>query len=78
MLTATGSAIGDIGAQDQYGMTGARAQGYLNTSVNVQSGAIVINFGDGLNGQDRKTIQDSISREVQAALKELAREIRSS
>jgi TP901 family phage tail tape measure protein len=78
LLGATGSAIGDIGAQDQYGMSGARAAGYMGSSVRVESGAIVLNFGDGLTGQDRTAIQQAVSEAVQDALRDLAREIRAS
>jgi TP901 family phage tail tape measure protein len=77
-LGAAGSFIGDIGAQDQYGMSGARAQGYLSSGVRVESGAIVLNFGDGLTGQDRSVIQQTVAQAVQEALRDLAREIQSS
>lgn len=77
-LGAAGSYIGDIGAQDQYGMSGARAAGYMNSGVRVESGAIVLNFGDGLTGQDRATIQQTVEAAIQAALRDLAREIKAS
>jgi phage-related minor tail protein len=77
-LGAAGSYIGDVGAQDQYGMSGARAAGYMNSGVRVEAGAIVLNFGDGLTGQDRATIQQTVEAAIQSALRDLAREIQTS
>lgn len=77
-LGMAGTALGDIGAQDQYGMSGARAAGYLNSGVRVESGAIVLNFGDGLTAGDRSNIQATVASAVREALTDLAREIQAS
>ena len=78
LLARTGSYLGDVGAQSQFGTTSGRAQGIVDTQVNVANGAIVINFGAGVDGRDRLTIQQEIERAVREGLQELAREIRAS
>ena len=78
LLARTGSYLGDVGAQSQFGTTSGRAQGIVDTQVNVANGAIVINFGAGVDGRDRLTIQQEIERAVREGLSQLAREIRAS
>lgn len=77
-LAQTGQFLGDVGAQSQFGTTAASAQGVVDTQVNVANGAVVINFGAGVSGQDAAAIRDEIGRAVQQGLAELAREIRAS
>lgn len=78
MLAQTGSALGDIGAQSQFGMTSGRAQGIVDTAVTVQSGAIVLNFGAGTSLEDQTAIRAAVEAAVRDGLRELAREIRAS
>lgn len=78
MLAATGTAIGDIGAASEFGMTSGRAQGIVDTQVNVGSGAIVLNFGAGTSLEDQAAIRAAVEEAVRQGLRELAREIRAS
>lgn len=78
MLAQTGTAIGDIGASSQFGMTSGRAQGIVDTAVTVQSGAIVLNFGAGTSLEDQAAIRAAVEEAVRQGLRELAREIRAS
>lgn len=78
LLAQTGTAIGDIGAGSQFGMTSGRAQGIVDTAVTVQSGAIVLNFGAGTSLADQAAIRASVEEAVRQGLRELAREIRAS
>jgi TP901 family phage tail tape measure protein len=77
-LRGIGAAVGDVGARSQYGMGYGSAQGIVGTNVSVQSGAVVINFGAGIEGQDRAAIEAAISQAVARGLAELAREIQAS
>lgn len=77
-LYNVGAAIGDTGAQSEFGMTGANARGILATQVTVQNGAIVINFGAGTSAESRAGIRADIEQAVNAALAELGREITAS
>lgn len=77
-LAGTGAFLGDVGARSQYGTSASSAQGVLDTTVQVQSGAVVINFGAGVNAQDAAEIRTEIAKAVQQGLRELAREIRAS
>ena len=77
-LARTGTYIGDVGAQSEFGMTSSRAQGIVGTTVAVQSGAIVLNFGDGTTAGDQATIRAAVEDAVREGLAQLAREIRAS
>lgn len=77
-LAMTGTALGDIGAASEFGMTSGRAQGVIDTNINVQSGAVVINFGAGVDASDRSAIQQAVAQAVQQGLRDLAREISAS
>lgn len=77
-LYGIGAALGDIGAQSEFGMTGAQARGVMGTTVNLSNGAIVINFGAGTSISDRNAIQIDIETAVEAALMALGREINAS
>lgn len=77
-LASAGTRLGDAAAMSQYGMTSARAQGVVDTQINVQNGAIVINWGANVGAADRLEIKLAIQQAVDASLRELAREIRAS
>jgi TP901 family phage tail tape measure protein len=74
-LRGIGLAVGDVGAQSQFGMDSTRAAGILDTQVNVAQGGIVINFGDGVTAADRAAISVEVEKAVTAGLRELAREL---
>lgn len=78
MLGRIGGYVGDVGAQSELGMNSTRAQGIIDTSVNVQAGAIVLNFGAGTTAQDQDAIRRAVEQAVQEGLRELAREINAS
>lgn len=77
-LRGIGVAVGDTGARSQFGMGYGSAQGIVGSSVNVQSGAVVINFGAGVEAQDRAALEAAIAAAVAQGLAELAREIQTS
>jgi TP901 family phage tail tape measure protein len=77
-LRGVGEAIGDVGARSQYGMGLSSARGIDATTVNVQNGAVQINFGAGIEARDRAALQRDVEQAVQDALRVLAQEIRAS
>lgn len=77
-LRGIGVAVGDTGARSQYGMGYNSAQGIMGTSVTVESGAVVINYGAGVESKDRASVEQAIAAAVARGLAELAREIQSS
>jgi hypothetical protein len=75
LLAATGTQIGNIGAESQFGMDSTRASGIVGTQVQVQQGGIVVNFGDGVTAADKAAISVEVEKAVTAGLRELAREL---
>jgi hypothetical protein len=73
-LMAAGAVVGNAASQSQYGMTGKQAEGVINTTITVGSGAITINFGDGIRGSDRTGITTMVDKAVRKAIAEAARE----
>lgn len=74
-IDLAGSAIGDIAAKSQYGMGNVEAQGIMETKIEVKEGAIVINFGEGIDTETKGDIRDAVNDAIKEALAELAREI---
>ena len=69
--------VGVTGAESQFGMSLANAQGMLTTNVTMKDGAVVINFGTGTSKADaaeiKQAVQDAIKKALQAAAQEAKR-----
>lgn len=67
--------IGDTASTSQFGVTQAQAKGVINTTVKVERGGVVINFGSGVKASDRAAISAAVDTAVDKALKRVTREI---
>lgn len=67
-LGAAAGGVANTATQSQYGMSTAQARGVLTTSVSVQRGAIVVNFGKNVSKSDAAEISAIVNTAVSKAL----------
>ncbi len=71
---AAAANVGSVGAESQFGISAARAQGLAQTSVRLDRGAVVVNVGAGASAQDARAIKAAVEEAITDAMRKASRE----
>lgn len=76
--TKTGKYLGDQYYGDRLAQAQRDVKAANQTTVKVEKGAVVIDFGEGVDKKDRRSLAHAVEKAVDKAMRELVREMRAS